>query len=185
MNMQKFSMVMIVIVLGITIISWGCGRKKYNSADKSSSPINKRDTVIVKLQGVTDTKVILCSYEPVKVVVSYNALMNKLEEVIKGFDLPDDKTLRTELLSLASSNDTINVENIIQDNKLRERLSFRLAGLLEKGEASVLDSRSNEKIDTIMIEHYEIVLHKLAGRGGRRFLLPDGFLFLEVLDWMS
>jgi len=185
MNMQKFLIVMIVILLGSAIISCSCGRKKDNTAEKSPYPIDKRDTVMVNLQEITDTKVILYSHEPVKVVVSYNALMNKLEEFIKGYDLPDDKTLRTKLLSLASSNDTTNVENIIQDNKLRERLSFRLAELLEKGEATVSDSRSNEKIDTIMIEHYKTVLHKLAGRGGRRFLLPDGFLFLEVLDWMS
>ena len=185
MNKQKFLIVMIVIVLGSTIISCSCGRKETNTADKSTYPINKRDTVIVKLHEVTDTKVILYRHEPVKVVVSYNTLMNDLEEFIKRYDLPDDKTLRTELLSMANSNDTINVETIIQDDKLRERLSFRLAELLEKGEAKVLDSRSNEKIDTIMIEHYEIILHKLAGRAGRKFLLPDGLLFLEVLDWMS
>jgi hypothetical protein len=183
--MKKFLISMIVIVLGSIMISCSCGRKNDNSAEKSPYPIDKRDTVMVKLQEVTDTKVILYNCEPVKVVVSYNALMANLEGFIKGYDLPDDKTLRTELLSLASSNDTSNVENIIQDNKLRERLSFRLAELLEKGEAAILDSKSNEKIETIMIEHYEIALHKLAGRGGRRFLLPNGFLFLEVLDWMS
>ena len=176
---------MIVIVLGSTMISCGCGTKNYNSAEKSPYPIDERDTVMVKLQEVTDTKVILYRHEPVKVVVSYKALMNKLEEFIKKTDLTDDKTLRTELLSLASSNDTIDVENIIQDNKLHERLSFRLAELLEKGEAAVSNSKSNEKIDTIMIENYKVILHKLAGRGGRRFLLPDGLLFLEVLDWMS
>jgi hypothetical protein len=185
MKMQKFLLAISVIALVSILVVCGCGSKNDISTEKSPFPINKRDTVMVNLQEVTDTKVILYRYESVKVVVSYNTVMNKLEEFIKGYDLPDDKTLRTELLSMASSNDTINVENIIQDHKLRERLSFRLAELLEKGEASVLDTRTNEKIKTIMIEHYTIALHKLAGRGGRKFLLPDGFLFLEVLDWMS
>jgi hypothetical protein len=185
MNMQKFLIAIAVIAFGSILVLCSCGTKNDNSAEKSPFPINKRDTVMINLQEVTDTKVILYICEPVKVVVSYNSVMNKLEEFIKGLDLADDKTLQTELLSLAGGNDTINVNNIIQDNKLRERLSFRLAELLEKGEATILDTRTNEKINTIMIEHYEIALHKLAGRGGRRFLLPDGFLFLEVLDWMS
>ena len=184
MNMRKF-LIAIVIVLGSIMVSCSCGTKNDTSAEKSPYPIDERDTVIVKLQDVTDKKVILYTNDPVKVIVSYPALMNNLEKFIKEYDLSADKTLRTELLSLASSNDTIDVENIIKDNKLQERLSFRLAELLEKGEATILNSRSNEKIDSIMIEYYKIVLHKLAGRGGRRFLLPDGFLFLEVLDWMS
>jgi hypothetical protein len=183
--MYKFSIAIAVTLLGSILVFCSCGTKNDNSAEKSPFPIDKRDTVKINLQEVTDKKVILYTCEPVRLLVSYNSVMNKLEEFIKGYDLADDKTLRTELLSLASSNDTINVDNIMQDNKLRERLSFRLAELLEKGGATVLDTRTSEKINTIMIEHYEIALHKLAGRGGRRFLLPDGFLFLEVLDWMS
>lgn len=185
MNMQKNLIVIIVVLFVSIMVSCSCGTRNENSIDKSPYPIDKRDTVIVKLQEITDTKVILYSHEPVKVIVSYTALMNNLEEFIERFDLAYDKTLRTELLSLASSNDTIDVGNVIKDDKLRERLSFRFAELLEKGEATILDTRTNEKIDTIIIEHYKIILHKLAGRGGRRFLLPDGFLFLEVLDWMS
>ena len=183
--MQKFLLAMIVLVFGSIMISCSCGTKNDNPAEKSQYPIDERDTVMVDLQEVTDTKVILYSYESVEVIVSYNAAMSNLEAFIEGYDLPDDKKLRKELLSTASSKDTINVENIIQDDKLRERLSFRLAELLEKGEATVLNSRTNEKFNTIMLEHYTIALHKLAGRGGRRFFLPDGFLFLEVLDWMS
>ncbi|MEJ2355457.1 MAG: hypothetical protein P8Y62_06130 [candidate division WOR-3 bacterium] len=184
-NMQRILIVIIFIVFGSIMISCSSGTKNDKPAEKNQYPIDKRDTIMVSLQEVTDTKVILYSCEQVKVIVSYNALMSNLEEFIKGYDLPADKNLRTELLSMASSKDTINVENIIQDNKLRERLSFRLAELLEKGEATILDSNSKEKIDTIMIEHYEFGLHKLARRGGRRFFLPDGFLFLEVIDWMS
>lgn len=185
MNLRKYLIAMIVIAFVGIMISCSRGTKKENSAAKSQYPIDERDTVTVNLLEVTDTKVIVYTCEPVEVVVSYNAVMNNLEEDIRRFDLADNKTLRSELLSLASSNDTISVESIIQDHKVRERLSFRLAELLEKGEAAVLDSRANEKINTIMVEHYKIALHKLAGRGGRRFMLPDGFLFLEVLDWMS
>ena len=187
MNMQKFLLAMIILVFGSIMISCSCGTKndKPQIEEKSQYPIDKKDTVMVSLQEVTDTKVILYSCEQVKVIVSYSAVMSNLEEFIKVYNLPADKNLKAELLSISSSKDTINVENTIQDDKLGERLSFRIAELLEKGEATILDSRSDEKIDTIMIEHYEFGLHKLARRGGRRFFLPDGFLFLEVIDWMS
>ncbi len=167
------------------MISCSCGTKNDNPAETSQYQIDKRDTVTVNLQRVSDTKVILYSCEQVKVIVSYSAVMSNLEEFIKVYNLPSDKNLKAEMQSISSSKDTINVENTIQDDKLGERLSFRIAELLEKGEATILDSNSKEKIDTIMIEHYEFGLHKLARRGGRRFFLPDGFLFLEVIDWMS
>lgn len=185
--MQRILIVIIFIVFGSIMISCSSGTKndKPQIEEKSQYPIDKRDTVMVNLQGVTDTKVILHSCEQVKVIVSYSAVMSNLEEFIKAHNLPADKSLKAELLSISNSKDTINIENTIQDDKLGERLSFRLAELLEKGKATIFDSRTNEKIDTIMIEHYEFGLHKLARRGGRRFFLPDGFLFLEVIDWMS
>jgi hypothetical protein len=57
--------------------------------------------------------------------------------------------------------------------------------MLEKGAAVVYPKGSETPVKSIFVEHFEFIAHKMAGRGGRRFYLPDRTLFLEVLDWIS
>ena len=172
------------LVFGL-LIFYGCGAKDSSTIKASQFPVNESDTVKVDLQEINDEKIVLYIGEQGKIIVGYHVLMESLDKFIKANDLTDDKSLKKELFLLAEKSDTVNVEKIIQDYKLRERLDFRFAELLEKGEAIVYDIRNNEMLNYIMIEHFVFALHKLAGRGGRRFLLPDGTVFLEVIDWMS
>ena len=98
--MQKNLAVMLAILIGAFLIFAGCGSKNVITKEESRFPINKRDTVMVNLKGVTDEKVIEYIYESVRVVVSYDAVMDRLEKFINSNGLTDDKALKTELLAL-------------------------------------------------------------------------------------
>lgn len=176
----------------LLFISWlfcltftGCGPKKEGAVASEQYPINRSDTLSIELKEITDAKVITYHTESAKVIVGYKSLQNALQSFIAQYNLADDILLREKLNAMASETDSISVAGFESNTRLLERFQYRLADLLEKGEGIVIQEKTGVSVKTILVEHFVIAAHKLAGRGGRRFYLPSGTIFLEVIDWIS
>ena len=162
-----------------------CGSKDKATALDAQYPIDKSDTIVVELQEITDTKIVVYETEQVSVVLGYSGFVADLQAFIDRYNVPDDILLSDKLLNIASAADSINITALEVESGLIERFHYRLADILEKGAAAVYPKGSETPVKSIFVEHFEFIAHKMAGRGGRRFYLPDRTLFLEVLDWMS
>jgi hypothetical protein len=162
-----------------------CGANSANSGPQTAEPHENRDTVMVDLKGFKDEQIIVYINGNVKVMVSYKTLVGDLDEFIEKYHVQYDTDLKQELATMIEKSDTLNAVRIEEDRMLSERLAFRLADILERGEAIIFNMETNEKVEKILVEHYDVLFHKLAGRGGRLFFLPDKTVFLEVTDWIS
>lgn len=176
------SLVFLVVCAAVFV---GCGSIKTVGEYEAVDHYEKSDTIVVDLKGFTDNKVVVYTNDPVRVIVSYNSLMDDLALHIQHYDVQYDKDLENELLDMAQQSDTLDMAKIIDKRMLHERFAFRLAEILERGEAEILNTKTGERIEKILVEHYEVMFHKLAGRGGRLFLLMNKTIFLEVTDWIS
>ena len=163
----------------------GCGTKKEGNVHGEQYPIYRSDTLSIELKKTTDTTVIIYRTEAAKVIVGYIALLKNLQEFIAQNNVIDDISLREKLTTMALETDSINVAGFESDSRLTERFQYRLADLLEEGQGIVIQDKAGARVKTVFVEHFEITAHKLAGRAGRRFYLPDGTLFLEVIDGIS
>jgi hypothetical protein len=100
-------------------------------------------------------------------------------------DIAEDIQLLEKLRAMASETDSVSIADLAEEARLVKRFQYRLADMLQNGEAVVYDKNTGKKAKSIMVERFEFMAHKTAGRGGRRFYLPDSTLFFEVIDWMS
>jgi len=162
-----------------------CGAKDKDIVPSAQYPVDKSDTVIVALEEITDTKVVVYNTEHASIVLSYSRFMENLREFIAQYNVADDIVLSKKMEILMSAVDSANIAEFEQEGKLIERFKYRLADMLENGAAAIYQKESGMREKSILVEHFEFMAHKTAGRGGRRFYLPDRTLFLEVLDWIS
>lgn len=79
-----------------------------------------------------------------------------------------------------------------KDILLDEEDKYLIAEALELGKATVFDKRNQMQVKRIYIRYYEYWCGALCGSGTRSFYLPNkyittmkGYMFLEVLDWVS
>jgi hypothetical protein len=184
--MCKSSLQMSLIITIVYCLSYvGCGSRQKGNAAGEQYPIDRSDTVSVELQDMKDAKVIVYQTEPATVVVSYSHLIENLQGFIDQYNVADDITLLEKLRPAASKTDSVKIADFAEDARLVERFKYRLADMLEKGEVMIYHKNTGQKVESILVERFEFMVHKTAGRGGRRFYLPDRTLFLEVVDWMS
>jgi hypothetical protein len=162
-----------------------CGVKNEKPVPSAQYPVDKSDTVNVALEEITDTKVVVYNTEHARIVLSYSHFMDNLQAFIDKYNVSDDILLSDKVRTMASTADSVNIAEFKADSKLIERFHYRLAYMLEKGAAAVYPKESGIPAKSILVEHFEFIAHKTAGRGGRRFYLPDRTLFLEILDWIS
>lgn len=179
----SFLSLLITFICCTTFIK--CGIKNKETVPSIQYPVDRSDTVIVALEEITDKKVVVYSTEHARIVLSYSYFMENLRGFIDQYNVADDVLLSEKVRSMASAADSVNIAELEQESKLIERFHYRLADMLEKGSAAVYPKESGIPAKSILVEHFEFMVHKLAGRGGRRFYLPDRTLFLEVVDWIS
>jgi hypothetical protein len=163
----------------------GCGVKKVRVMASEQYPIDRSDTILVDLQEIKDTKAVVYHTETARITVSYSHLIENLADFINKNNVGDDIILSEKLHAMASEKDSINIAELTEEPRLIARFQYRLADMLEKGEAIVYQIKTGAAVKRILVEHFEYMPHKLAGRGGRRFYLPDRTLFFEVIDWIS
>ena len=162
-----------------------CSPKKTDTA--VTYPVNRNDTseVVLTSSAIDESKLIVYESRSVRILVGYTKLMSQLRDFIAQYNVPEDLVLNETLTARASERDTITINESTGEPRLIERLQFRLADMLESGNAIVTDRKTGIAVTRILVEYFESRIHKMAGRGGRRFYLPDGTLFLEIIDWMS
>ena len=173
------------IALVYYLSNTGCGTKQDNIVVSENYPFDRSDTSVVNLQEIEDAKVAIFDTGPVKITLSYSLLMRNLQDFIDKNNVGDDILLLEKLRTMARETDSINIKDICEETTLIDRFQYRLADILEKGAATVYQNDTQEAVNTIIVEHFEYMAHKLAGRGGRRFYLPDRTLFFEIIDWIS
>jgi hypothetical protein len=65
----------------------------------------------------------------------------------------------------------------------QDRLLYLVADLLEAGRGTLLDRKVNRPVDEITVNIFgERCGPALCGHDGRRFILPEGTVFLTVID---
>jgi hypothetical protein len=184
--MRKATLFFLFVVMVILCLAYtGCGSKNKETVLSRQDLVDKSDTVVVELQEITDPRVVVYEIEQADIVLSYSRFMENLQAFIDQYNVSDDILLSEKVRTMASAADSVNIAELEAETRLIERFQYRLADMLEKGEAAVYPKRPRVPVKNILLEHFEFIVHKTAGRGGRRFYLPDRTLFLEVLDWIS
>jgi hypothetical protein len=185
-EMCRISVPLLSLITVVYCLAYfGCGSNEKARTAGEQYPSSRSDTLSVDLKAITDAKVVIYQAEPARIIVSYLHFMKNLQDFIDQNNVDDDAILRERVRVMASETDSINIADFTDEPKLIERVRYRLADMLQKGEAMVFQEKTGEKVSHILVEHFEFMVHKMAGRGGRRFYLPDRTLFLEVIDWIS
>jgi hypothetical protein len=185
-KMRKMTASFIITIIVVCCLAFTeCGSKDKEVVLGAQYPVDKSDTVVVELQEITDVRVIVYEIEQASIVLGYSHFMENLQAFIDQNNVSDDVLLSEKVRTMASAADSVNIAEFEAESKLIERFHYRLADMLEKGSAAVYPKESGIPAKSILVEHYEFIAHKTAGRGGRRFYLPNRTLFLEVLDWIS
>lgn len=70
-------------------------------------------------------------------------------------------------------------------DRVDEFLLYVLTDLLEEGQFVLIEKKTNKRVNEIIIKYYSNIRAVLNGEGGRKFYLPDGLMFLEILDFVS
>ncbi|NLE24132.1 MAG: hypothetical protein GX625_02135 [Clostridiaceae bacterium] len=65
------------------------------------------------------------------------------------------------------------------------RLQKIIAALMENGEFILIEKKKNKPVNKIIIKYYSLSKGPLHGEGGRKFYLPNGLLFMHILDYIS
>ena len=184
--MSRCSVLTSLLVIAILYLSCTrCGSNQRASVADEQYPTDRSDTVPVELKDIKDTQVVIYYTEPATVIVSYSHFIENLQHFIDQYNVADDIRLLEKLRAMASETDSVNISDLAEEARLVERFQYRLADMLERGDATIHETKTGEKAKNILVEHFEFMAHKMAGRGGRRFYLPDRTLFLKVIDWMS
>ncbi|UCG29912.1 MAG: hypothetical protein JSV53_10490 [candidate division WOR-3 bacterium] len=184
--MSRCSVLASLLVTSILYLSCArCGSDQKASAAGEEYPTDRSDTVSVELKDIKDAQVVIYYTEPVTVIVSYSHLIEDLQRFIDQYDVADDIRLLEKLHAMASETDSVIIADLAENAGLVERFQYRLADMLQSGDAIIHQKINGERVGSILVEHFVFMEHKTAGRGGRRFYLPDRILFLEVIDWMS
>jgi hypothetical protein len=184
--MSRCSVLTSLLVTAILYLSCTrCGSNQRTSAAGEQYPMDRSDTVSVELKDIKDVQVVIYHTEPATVIVSYSHLIEDLQHFIDQYDVADDIRLLEKLRAMASETDSVNITDLAEEARLVERFQYRLADMLQRGDAIVHQKNTGERVSSILVENFKFMEHKMAGRGGRRFYLPDRTLFLEVIDWIS
>jgi hypothetical protein len=109
------------------------------------------------------------------VYASFNLIVDNLTKFIEEHDVEDDKRLRSVFFNPAKSFER-NMQDIENDIKLKERLNFRTADLLEKGQCLVYNKFSKSFESRILITRYW-----KNWWTGLRFADRQGNVFLDVV----
>lgn len=184
--MRKVTLSLLFVIIVICFLAFAeCGSKNKETVLSAQYPVGKSDTVVVDLQEIMDTRVVVYETEQARIVLGYSHFMENLQAFIDQNNVSDDILLSERVRTMASAADSVNIAELEAESRLIKRFHYRLADMLEKGAAAVNPKGSGVPAKSILVEHFEFIVHKTAGRGGRRFYLPDRTLFLEVLDWIS
>jgi len=184
--MSRCSVLVSLIVTAMLYLSCArCGSDQRTNAAGEQYPTDRSDTASVELKEIKDAQVVIYYTEPATVIVSYSHLIEDLQHFIDQYDVADDIRLLEKLRAMASETDSVIIADLAEDARLVERFQYRLADMLESGDAVIHQKIDGERVSSILVEHFAFMEHKTAGRGGRRFYLPDRTLFFEVIDWMS
>lgn len=107
------------------------------------------------------------------------------------------KDAKKELKSLIKFNNAYEVIMKILDsddkndfhnnNFVNEEVGLRdtIASLLEKGQFILIEKKTNKPVNKITIKYYSWSKGSLHGEGGRKYYLPNGLLFMHILDYIS
>ena len=143
------------------------------------------DTVVSLAKEIDETKtVVLLKNRNFIVKISLSDFKNHMDN--RYIENPQywDKRLLEKVLKKAEKSNTINVSKLANNRDLKERLDFRIASLLQKGQCLILNRKTNEVVLEIRLQWYSSFNGALGGKGGRRFYIND-ILILETVDLIS
>jgi len=145
-----------------------------------------RDTIVNLLQNFGNEKVlILLSDEVIYVTTSLSLFKNNMNKWLEeNPSLKEDEKLLNLIIQQKNGNTIINAEKTAQINNLEERLGYRIADLLDKGQCLIVNKKSMQPVKKVKIQTYSYYCGPLCGNGGRRYYI-NNMLFFKVMDWIS
>lgn len=173
--------------LGAALFLMACAHNPPATSETPQYPLFESDTAVVTMgpAPVSGRKVVVFQTQLARVVVDYADFVKNLDSTIFHYKNDYDAQLKQWISARTMGVDSIMLHHLSTTDKLRERALYRLADLLQSGKGAVYDRGSGTLHTEIIVETYADRWAKLAGRGGRRFMLPDRRVFLAVLDWIS
>jgi len=157
-----------------------------NSQNKLRAGEDRKDTLVTLMQNINNDKVlILFEDNDVIVKTSLSLFEDNMKQWLEDRSyLNDDKTLLDKIILASKDNDTINAEKIAEENKLKDRLQYRIADMLESGNCLIVDKKTTKPLTEIKVQTYSYFCGPLCGDGGRRFFVGNTMIF-SVMDWIS
>ena len=108
-----------------------------------------------------------------KIVTAERTLFKNCEKFIKAHNIDFDK----QLLNVLKANNEIHLDSLEMTPKLKSRLMFRIASLIEEGNCLVLNKQNRKLERSMIIENYLIENIK-----GRKFKTEHKTLVLKTVD---
>jgi len=146
---------------------------------KFEGQVLRDEKVIVHLTSSAHPEQLTFENDLVRIKVGCDQYLAYLDIKTSDDSLP--KPYRADLEELKASIEAANSCNV-EEALLYEHA---IADILEQGMGSVYDKHNQARAATVKIWFYEFLCGPLCGEGSRSFYLPDGTLFLRVIDWMS
>ena len=146
----------------------------------------RKDTLVTLLQNINNDKVIILLEDNDVIVKTPLSLFEKNLKLWleKNPQLNEDKTLLDKIVLASKNKDVIDAEKIAEENKLKDRLGYRIADLLESGNCLIIDKKTMKPLTNIKVQNYSYFCGPLCGDGGRRFYVGNTMIF-SVMDWIS
>jgi hypothetical protein len=136
---------------------------------------NRTITVENSIQAINEQKLI---YENEFVILYF-----KVSDLKKNLVTRDGKGYEEIFDKLKSENESDFHHSDF--DRVDEFLLYVLTDLLEEGQFVLIEKKTNKRVNKIIIKYYSNIRAALNGEGGRKFYLPDGAMFLEILDFVS
>ncbi len=156
-----------------------------NGYGQNTESVSEVDTTINLLQELTtQCELILFENEQIIIKSSYELFEKNMEEWLKMHPhIKSDKEL-LKLVKSKSDTSSINVIELALQNKLDDRLEYRMTDLIDKGQCIIYSKEKKSLIPNLTRLTYSYVCGPTCGHGGRIYSI-DGVEFFRVLDWIS
>ncbi|OQB12761.1 MAG: hypothetical protein BWY16_00395 [Candidatus Omnitrophica bacterium ADurb.Bin205] len=178
MKIVKF--IFLFIILGFSFVSSSFGEIKTISLNKlanAKTVVYEKGNVIMTFSAKDfNSKLesnIRGGADQGSPVVKYNSLLNSFIE----WELRWQNIAK---LNLLQEKDNTELFKNMKVNLLR-KAEYIIGSLLEEGKAEVYNKKDGSLVNFITEESYNFI-QPLSGTAGRKFLLPDGTVFLDLVD---
>lgn len=146
------------------------------------SPVCASNTALVTMgqPPARGRKIVVYKTDIVHVVNDYADFLRNLDSTIVRLKVPADERLKEWIAVRTVGGDSIMLHHLSPRDEIGRRARYRLADLLQGGKGAIYDVQSGARITQIMVETCSDKCAQSPGQAGRRFLLPDRRVFLEV-----